>query len=130
MASLNRILDDSLGRSAKGDDRHQLGELLDGLRQYLLLIANQELNVKLKSKVAPSDLVQETFRKAQEAFDVHKCLTKEELRAWLRQILINHCHEVHRAYLGTRKRDPRRELSLSGFTDSGISALVDCIMTH
>ncbi len=54
--------------AAQNGSREALGRLLDGCRQYLLLIANQELHTDLRGKVAPSDIVQETYLDAQRDF--------------------------------------------------------------
>jgi RNA polymerase sigma-70 factor (ECF subfamily) len=40
------------------------GKLFEGCRQYLMLIATEQVDPALAVKVAPSDLVQETFLKA------------------------------------------------------------------
>jgi DNA-directed RNA polymerase specialized sigma24 family protein len=43
-----------------------LGQLLQGWRDYLLLLANQQLDSVLLAKGGASDLVQEAFLEAQQ----------------------------------------------------------------
>jgi RNA polymerase sigma-70 factor (ECF subfamily) len=88
--------------------------LLDSCRNYLLLVANQELDPALRAKVSPMDLVQETFLRAHNAFDRFTGDTEAELLAWLRRILINHLLNVREQFQGTQRRDVHRELSLQG----------------
>ena len=45
-----------------------MGDLLEGCRQYLLLVANEELDSELTAKSGASDMVQETFLRAQHNF--------------------------------------------------------------
>ncbi len=91
-----------------------LGELLDAFRNYLLLIANAELDGELRKKFGASDLVQETCVHAQKGFAGFQGTTEAELCAWLRQILINRCRNLRLAYRQTDKRDIARELPLTG----------------
>jgi hypothetical protein len=65
------------------------GPLLDSCRQYLLLVANQELHCHLQAKVGFSNLVQVTFLKAHRHFETIARTTEAELLAWLRRILLN-----------------------------------------
>ena len=87
-----------------------LGELLESYRNYLLLIANAEVDGELRPKFGASDLVQETFVRAQQGFAAFAGTTEGELQAWLRQILLNHCRNLRQTYRDTQKRDVGREL--------------------
>lgn len=89
-----------------------LGQLLDGCRQYLLLVANQEIDRPLRGKVGASDLVQDTFMDAQRDFQKFHGGTEADLLHWLRQILINNLHDARRRYGGTAKRRISREVPL------------------
>jgi RNA polymerase sigma-70 factor (ECF subfamily) len=101
--------------SARNDCIESLGQLLEPCRQYLLLIANQDLNPKLTAKVAPSDLVQDTFLTARRAFRDFRGATEQELLAWLRQILVNHLLTAQRRHLESQKRAAHREFSLTRY---------------
>ena len=94
---------------ARQGSREALGRLLEGCRHYLLLMANQDTDPALRAKVAPSDLVQETFLEAQRDFPRFQGGTEEELLAWLRCILRNNLANARLYYLA-RKRDVGREV--------------------
>ncbi len=101
-----------------------LGELLQGCRDYLLLVANEELPPDIRQKVAASDLVQETFVDAQEAFPGFPGAGPEEFRAWLRRILLNNATDAIRRYRHARKRDIGRELHLDAASAGRVRGLV------
>lgn len=90
--------------AAKDGSFSALGQLLDHYRDYLLKIANDELASDLVVKAAPSDLVQETFLQAARDFPKFQGGTEEELRAWLRRILLRNLQDTAKCWLGTQKR--------------------------
>ncbi|MBL9123732.1 MAG: sigma-70 family RNA polymerase sigma factor [Planctomycetaceae bacterium] len=98
--------------AARQGSTEALGALLECCRQYLLLIAQSELDSRLRVKTAPSDLVQETFIEARQAFGEFSGTSLPELTAWLRQILLFKLSGSRRRYRGAQKRDLRREVSL------------------
>jgi RNA polymerase sigma-70 factor (ECF subfamily) len=97
-----------------------LGEILQGCRQYLLLVANCELEPELRVKSAASDLVQDTFVSAGEHFRSFRGATAEEMLAWLRQILLHHLASDRRRFFTTKKRQAHRDRSLDSLHDSAI----------
>jgi RNA polymerase sigma-70 factor, ECF subfamily len=74
---------------ARHGDQRALGILIDFYRPYLLKIAGDETDPDLQAKEGESDLVQDTYLKAVRAFRLFKGHTAEDLRAWLRRILLN-----------------------------------------
>ncbi len=97
---------------ARAGDAAALGELLDGFRDYLLAVANRELDDDLRARLGASDLVQETFLRSQRAFAGFNGATDEELRAWLAQILVNRCRDLRDAERLTANRGAHREVPL------------------
>jgi RNA polymerase sigma-70 factor (ECF subfamily) len=89
------------------------GELVRTCREYLLLVADRNLDRDLQRKLGPSDLVQETFLHAQKNFDQFRGQSEEELLSWLKQILLNHLIDESRKYRQTAKRQLSRERPLA-----------------
>lgn len=102
--------------AARAGSQLALGELLQTCRQYLLLVAHSQMKGPLQAKAGASDLVQETFLKAQEHFGHFAGHTREELLAWLRQILRNILRDYFRRYRTTEMRQLTREVSLDAGT--------------
>lgn len=98
--------------AAREGSLEALGLSLQACRQYLLLIANQELKADLRAKVSPSDLVQDTFVKAHKEFGRFHGHSEEELKAWLRCILLNVLSNARRHYQSTEKRKLGLEVPL------------------
>jgi RNA polymerase sigma-70 factor (ECF subfamily) len=100
-------------RDARRGSSEALGRMLEGCRQYLLLVANEQLEPELQDKLGPSDVVQETFLDAQRDFRNFAGQTEPELLAWLRRILLNNLADARRRYRGAGKRDVAREIPLT-----------------
>ena len=105
--------------SARSGSLEAEGQLPEGCRQYLLLIANQELDEALAVKIAPSDLVQETLLRAHKNFPRFEGRDEIALQGWLRRILLNAITDAGRHFQGAEKRDLTREIPLA---TSGSSA--------
>ena len=97
---------------ARNGATEHLGPLLDSYGNYLRLLATTQIDEKLRVKVSPSDLVQETMLGAYRDFGQFRGCTERELLAWLRQILINRLHVFVQRHVLAQKRDLHRELSL------------------
>lgn len=97
---------------AKAGDRDSLGELLAKYRSYLMLLATTQIEKRLKPRVSPSDIVQETMLKAHCHFGQFEGSTEQELLAWLRQILVRSMARFVEQYMLAAKRDIRREVSI------------------
>lgn len=99
-------------RLAQAGCPESLGELYERCRRYLLLIANQELDDRLRAKLGPSDVIQETLLSAQRNIGRFQGHSEAELRAWLRIILLNNVRAASRRYRAGTKRDLNRERPL------------------
>jgi RNA polymerase sigma-70 factor (ECF subfamily) len=84
---------------------------LDRFRDYLLLLARAQLDRRLRAKLDPSDVVQQSILEAHACAGQFRGTTSGELAAWLRQILARNLANAVRD-LGRHKRDVRREQSL------------------
>jgi RNA polymerase sigma-70 factor (ECF subfamily) len=71
---------------------------LDHLREYLRVLARIQIDPQLRSKLDPSDVVQETLLRAHERWDQFRGTTEAELAGWLRQILANQLTQALRRY--------------------------------
>jgi RNA polymerase sigma-70 factor (ECF subfamily) len=108
---------------AQAGDTLALGKLLERYGSYLTLLARLQIDRRLRGKVDPSDLVQETFLEAHRDFAQFCGTTSEEWAGWLRQILANNVANQIRRYLGTRARDVRLERRLAGELEASSQAL-------
>jgi RNA polymerase sigma-70 factor, ECF subfamily len=88
---------------ARTGDRQSLEQLFDSCRDYLLLIANQQLEKKLQAKIGPSDVVQESLITAHRKLDQFTGASRPELLAWLRGILINDMRMARRQYSAIKR---------------------------
>jgi RNA polymerase sigma-70 factor (ECF subfamily) len=100
--------------NARQGSENALGRLLQGCRDYLLLIANRELGDEIRRKVAPSDLVQETMADAVRDFAGFQGEHEAQFLAWMRQILLNNLADAVGQFHGTAKRDISREREPEG----------------
>lgn len=100
----------------RGNPRPPSGEVIatcvEAARGSLKLLAAGQLPAELRSKVALSDVVQETALEAFSNADRFEGSTRLELFAWLRKILRNNVVDAVRHYRDCQARDYRRERSL------------------
>lgn len=95
--------------AAQAGSNSSLGLLLQGYRDYLNLLADEELGPAIKVKASASDLVQDSFLEAKRDFGQFTGQSTEEFQAWLRRLLLNNVANVIRNFQGTEKRDISRE---------------------
>ncbi len=113
---------------AKVGTAADVGQLLSVYTQYLKSLANQQLDRRVRQRVSPSDLVQDTLLEAHRDFPNFRGSTTAELVSWLRRILIHNLIRASEHHLHTEKRDARREISLQrlaanlGSVDSPVEA--------
>ncbi len=112
----------SLILHARSGDATALGSLISGFRNYLLVIAKDRVDRRLQSKFGASDVVQESLVHAQLNFRQFGGTTVEELKAWLRTILVNDIRKCHRTF-ATQKRSMLREISVD--RESAVGRLLE-----
>lgn len=98
--------------AARGGETEQLGKLLQFYFNYLTVLASTQLDHRLRKRLNPSDLVQETLLAAHRDFQAFRGESPQELVGWLRQILINVLHGAIAKHVKAGKRDIRREVSI------------------
>jgi len=96
---------------------------MERYQAYLKLLAETQLDRKLRAKIDASDVVQHTFLEAFRDFPQFRGGTEGELTAWLRQILSRNLAQELRRYQGTMRRDVRLERSLDQELDASSLAL-------
>lgn len=101
-------------RDARNGSSQSLGRLFEACRAYLLMVADRHLRPDLAGKVAPSDMVQETFLDAQRDFARFHGSREDELLAWLGCILKHNIANATRRFAATGKRAVWREQPLDG----------------
>lgn len=95
---------------------------LDRFRSYLLVLARAGLDPRLRPKVDPSDVVQQTLLEAHAALAQLDANTTAELAAWLRQILRRNLANLGRDFTRA-KRDVRREAAPAAGPDESDARL-------
>jgi RNA polymerase sigma-70 factor, ECF subfamily len=98
------------------------GRPLEEYRDYLRLLARLQIDARLRSKLDPSDIVQETLLKAHEKQAQFRGQSDAEKAAWLRQILANSLAQELRKY-GQQQRDIALERSLEAALEDSSARL-------
>jgi RNA polymerase sigma-70 factor (ECF subfamily) len=102
---------EALIAGACGGDESSIEELLSHFRAYLTLLASRQIQRRLRPRVSPSDVVQETMLRAHLNFGQFRGRTERELLAWLREILLSRLARFVEQHILAAKRDIRREVS-------------------
>jgi RNA polymerase sigma-70 factor (ECF subfamily) len=98
------------------------GRKLERLRPYLRLLARMQLGSRLRGKLDPSDLVQQTLLQAYASREQFRGRSEGELAAWARTILAHQLTRVVREF-DRDKRDVSRERALEAALEHSSACL-------
>lgn len=99
--------------AARRNEAGAMNLLITQCRNYLLLIANQDLGTDLQAKLGASDVVQQAMLSACRNFHQFQGDTEDELTAWMKTILRNDILDARRHFHETQQRDAGREHRLN-----------------
>ena len=98
--------------NAKAGCARSRGELLELYRRYLKILAEARVQPFMRGKADPSDLVQEAFLAAHEAFDGFRGTTEAELSVWLQRILASRLADLYRLHMSQKRNvDLERDIN-------------------
>ena len=106
---------EALLRRAREGGSDALGELILRYSGRLRAMVDLRLDRRLSGRVDASDVLQETFLDAARSFVQYRERPDRSFYVWLRCIAERRLVDIHRHHLGVQARDPRREVSLSGW---------------
>jgi RNA polymerase sigma-70 factor (ECF subfamily) len=98
------------------------GPVLEPFRKYLRVLAAVHLDTRLRGKLDPSDVVQQTLLRACVGFDQLRDRQPAVVAAWLRKVLARTLSDAVRD-LERAKRDVGRERSIERAVDESASGL-------
>ena len=88
-----------------------LEDVVERYRQYLVMLADRQLDSRLRGKLDASDVVQQTLLEAHQNYEQFRGAHEEEMIASLRKILAHNLLDAVRG-LRREKRDVDREQSI------------------
>mgnify|MGYP001230991836 CR=1 FL=1 len=105
---------------ARLGDRDAIGELLDGYRPWLRLLAKRQIGRRLEQRLDASDVIQQTCLSAVAKIDLFNGHTEAEFVAWLRRIHECNLQNVVRDNVLRQKRAVSREASINDSRTAGL----------
>ncbi|MCO8121147.1 sigma-70 family RNA polymerase sigma factor [Stieleria sp. TO1_6] len=128
MASFHSERRTRLLQLARAGNAGAIGDLFACYQHYLRLLAHNGLSLQIQTRVTVSDVIQETFLHAIEAFEQFRGASTSEFVAWIRAIMVSRIADAHERHLGAARRDVRREVSIETIND-GLSRSSACLET-
>jgi RNA polymerase sigma-70 factor (ECF subfamily) len=115
---------DELFQRAVDGSQQALGELLDRYRERLGRMVRFRLHRRVRTRVDPSDVIQEAFIDAARRLSAYASNPSVTFYVWLRYLTNQRLQMIHRHHLGIQSRDARREVSLGGSEPAATSAVL------
>jgi RNA polymerase sigma-70 factor, ECF subfamily len=110
-------------QSARQGDDAALNQIWQELRTYLLIIANQRLDVGLRGKMDASDVAQQSLMDAHKGFDEFRGQSEGEIKAWVCKLVIHNLVDAGRRFRLSQKRSISKETSWT--TENELTAIKD-----
>jgi RNA polymerase sigma-70 factor (ECF subfamily) len=110
---------------ARGGDRSAVGVLLEAHRARLERLVTLRLDRRLRGRVDPADVLQDTFLEATRRLESYLDRPDMPFFLWLRFLATQRLQGLCREHLGVGKRDVRREVPIAEatFTEANSEAL-------
>lgn len=112
---MGELIDTTPGDSIerlRGGDRRALATLFDQYRDRLRRMVELRIDARLRSRLDPSDVLQEAFLDVARDLDAYLADPKLPPLLWLRLHVGRRLTTLHRHHLGTKMRDAGLEISL------------------
>ncbi|MEM1227038.1 MAG: sigma-70 family RNA polymerase sigma factor [Planctomycetota bacterium] len=103
----------SLTESAARGDESALAQILELHRDRLYRMIDMRLDPRVRSRLDPSDVLQEAFVDARRRFSEYANDQKFSVYFWLRNVASNRLNKIHRHHLDAQLRDAKREISMN-----------------
>lgn len=100
---------DRLGNRLRAGDKEALAELFASQRERLWRLVDFRMDAKLRGRVDPDDVLQESYLAASQRLDHYRAKESMSPFVWLRLIVIQTLVNAHRHHLGAQVRDAGRE---------------------
>jgi RNA polymerase sigma-70 factor, ECF subfamily len=101
-------------------------DLLEPFRKYLTVLAGVHLDPRLRGKLDPADVVQQTLLRAHAALPTLQAVEPPAVAAWLRKILASELADTVKHFHRDR-RAIDRERSIEADLDRSVSGLAGCL---
>jgi RNA polymerase sigma-70 factor (ECF subfamily) len=103
-----------LNRSLEKGDEQALGALFALHRERLWRMVNFRLDRRLRGRVDPDDVLQESYLAAAQRIEHYKDFDSKSPFLWLRMVVSQTMIDVHRIHLGAQIRNADREIAIHG----------------
>jgi len=114
----------------RAGDQSALEELFELYRPRLLRAARLRLDPRLRDRVDEDDVFQDVCLEAWQRLDEYLKRPEMPFFVWLRIMTGQKLYDIHRRFLGTKARDPRREVRRRrGLLPDASSVSIVCELT-
>ena len=111
-SSASAVCWSTLIRQAKEGNDTALTQIAKQFETYLLMVAKTRIGNTLQAKFGASDILQISLLEARESIAEFNGDSENEIRHWLKRIVVNNLLDQSKQYTGTHKRSLERENQL------------------